>query len=303
MTRILVIGKQGQVGWELLRTLAPLGQVIALDRGTLDLSNSDSIRAAVRDIRPTVIVNAAAYTAVDKAESDTQLAMAINANAPGVMAEEAKKLSAMLVHFSTDYIFDGTKSTPYDEADRPNPLNAYGWSKLAGEDAIKAIGGDFLIFRTSWVYGWRGKNFLLTMLRLAKERSELRVVKDQVGCPTWSRMIAEVTAQVIGRLKYHPGFIREIGGIYNLSSEGQTNWYDFARAILRRLETESGRPAPNVIPIATEEYPLPAKRPRYSVLSKRRLCEVLEIEVPRWEDSLDLCLDELFAAAPVLVSG
>ena len=198
--RILVTGANGQVGWELQRTLQTLGDVVACDRGTLDLSDPDSIRGKVREIRPDVIVNAGAYTAVDRAESEPELAMAVNGVAPGVLAEEAKQLGALLLHYSTDYVFDGTKAEPYLESDAPNPVSVYGSSKLAGEKAVEAVGGAYLIFRTSWVYGGRGKNFLLTMLRLAGEREELRVVDDQFGAPTWCRTIAEATAQVVAKL-------------------------------------------------------------------------------------------------------
>jgi dTDP-4-dehydrorhamnose reductase len=191
MTRILLTGKNGQVGWELQRTLATLGEVVTLDRQDLDLADPDSIRRVVREHKPNLIVNAAAYTAVDKAEEESDLAMVINGTAPGILAEEAKRLSAAIIHYSTDYVFDGSKNTPYTEEDAPNPLNVYGRTKLAGERAIQAVGAPYLILRTSWVYGMRGKNFLLTILRLARERNEIKVVNDQIGAPTWSRIIAQ----------------------------------------------------------------------------------------------------------------
>ena len=201
--KILLTGKNGQVGWELERSLQPLGQVIAFDRSGLDLASPDSIRAVIREVKPELIVNPAAYTAVDKAESEPDLAMAVNGVAPGIIAEEAKRLGAALIHYSTDYVFDGTKAEPYTEDDVPKPINVYGKTKLAGEQAVQAIGVPHLIFRTSWVYGMRGKNFLLTILRMAKEKDELRIVDDQFGAPTWSRMIAETTAQVLAQF-YSP---------------------------------------------------------------------------------------------------
>ena len=194
LPRILLIGKIGQVGWELRRTLAPMARVACVDFPEIDLTSGDSIRRWVRETRPNIVINAAAYTAVDKAESEPDKAMKINGVAPGILAEEAKKLGALLVHYSTDYVFDGAKTEPYVETDPPNPLGAYGRSKLAGDEAVRAVGGAHLIFRLCWVYGARGQNFMLTMMRLAREREKLRVVGDQVGCPTWSRMIAETTA-------------------------------------------------------------------------------------------------------------
>ncbi|MDO9064018.1 MAG: dTDP-4-dehydrorhamnose reductase, partial [Sulfuricella sp.] len=226
--KILLIGKNGQVGWELQRTLATLGDVVAIDRQGMDLANPDSIRSAIRIIRPDLIANAAAYTAVDKAESEPELAMAINGIAPGIMAEEAKRLGAAMIHYSTDYVFDGTKTSPYTEEDAPNPLSVYGKTKFAGEQAILAVGIPHLIFRTSWVYGLRGRNFLQTILRLAKERDELKVVDDQIGAPTWSRMIAEATSQILAQsflpLTPHPSLLTQYGGIYNLTAAGRTSW-------------------------------------------------------------------------------
>ncbi|MBU1656493.1 MAG: dTDP-4-dehydrorhamnose reductase [Gammaproteobacteria bacterium] len=286
--KILLIGKNGQVGWELQRTLATLGDVVAIDRQGMDLANPDSIRNTIRTIRPDLIVNAAAYTAVDKAESEPELAMAINGIAPGIMAEEAKRLGAAMVHYSTDYVFDGTKTSPYTEDDIPNPISVYGKTKLAGEQAVQAAGIPYLIFRTSWVYGLRGRNFLLTILRLAKERDELRIVDDQIGAPTWSRMIAEATGQVLGQ-GFQPFVMRS--GIYNLTAAGQTSWHDFTRAI---LENASGliQPLPHLIPLATSEYPLPAPRPPYSTLSSIKLNRIFGVALPDWDASLTLCMDK-----------
>lgn len=301
--KILLTGKNGQVGWELQRTLATLGDVVAVDRQGMDLANPDSIRGVIRAVRPDLIVNAAAYTAVDKAESEPDLAMAINGIAPGIMAEEAKRLGAAMVHYSTDYVFDGAKTSPYTEEDAPNPLSVYGKTKLAGEQAIQAAGIPHLIFRTSWVYGLRGRNFLLTILRLAKERGELKIVDDQVGAPTWSRMIAEATAQILAQsflpLTPHPSLLTQYGGIYNLTASGRTSWHGFAKAILDSMTTQgpnpsplTPHPSPNLIPIATPEYPLPAPRPLYSMLSSAKLNRTFGVALPAWDDSLMLCMEE-----------
>lgn len=280
MTRILLTGRDGQVGHELERTLAPLGEVVALDRAGLDLADPDRIRAVVREAKPGIVVNAAAWTAVDKAEDGEAAAMAINGAAPGILAEEAKRLSALLVHYSTDYVFDGASPSPYAEDDAPNPINAYGRTKLAGERAIQAVGGRHLIFRTSWIYSLRGHNFLKTILRLAKERKELRVVADQVGAPTWSRMIAEATAICLAR---HGGQ----QGAYHLAAAGETSWHGFAQAIV----AAAGLPA-RVAPITTAEYPLPARRPANSRLDCGRIEKDFGLALPGWERQLALCLAE-----------
>lgn len=295
MSRILLAGKNGQVGWELQRTLATLGNVIALDRHDMDLANPDSIRRAVRDHKPNLIVNAAAYTAVDKAEEEPDLAMANNGTAPGILAEEAKRLGAALIHYSTDYVFDGNKNVPYSEDDAPNPLNVYGKTKLAGELAIQAVGAPHLIFRTSWVYGVRGKNFFMTILRLAKERNELRVVNDQIGAPTWSCMIAEATAQILAQIHSRPAsfpqLFKDISGIYHLTAGGQTSWFGFAKAILTHCYS-SAASVPRLTPIGTEEYPTPAKRPKNSVLSNAKLNHKFGLIMPDWEISLRLCSED-----------
>jgi dTDP-4-dehydrorhamnose reductase len=314
--RILVTGKTGQVGWELQRTLATLGEVIALDRHGMDLANPDSIRRAAREIKPNLIVNAAAYTEVDKAEKEPDLAMAINGVAPGILAEEAKRLNAAVVHYSTDYVFDGNKDSPYTEEDAPNPLNVYGKTKLVGEQAIQAVGVPYLIFRTSWVYGTRAKNFLLTILRLAKERDELRIVNDQIGAPTWSRMIAEATAQVLAQLyspathypsaltavespiSHNPLLITDIGGIYHMTAADFTSWHGFASLIVETLKSQgkiSSVRATAVVPIATAAYPLPAKRPKDSRLNTARFTKQFGLVMPRWDTGVRLCLEELLA--------
>ncbi|TSA49580.1 MAG: dTDP-4-dehydrorhamnose reductase [Nitrosomonadales bacterium] len=291
--KILLTGMLGQVGWELRRSLAPLGQVIAVDRAQLDLADPDAIRHVVREVRPTLIVNPAAYTAVDQAESEPKLAMAVNGIAPGILAEEAKRLGAMLVHYSTDYVFDGAKHGAYQETDATNPLGVYGTTKLAGEQAIQAIAGQHLIFRTAWVYGLRGRNFFLTMLRLAQEKDALRVVDDQRGSPTWSRMIAETTALAIARWNGAES------GIYHLTCGGETSWYGFAQAILQEYQArqaERNWPPLKVAPgdieaITTEQYPLPAKRPANSVLDNSRLEAAFAVAVPDWREALSLAMD------------
>lgn len=300
---ILITGRNGQVGWELERCLTGLGHIIATDRTTLDVADPDSIRRTIRDLRPDVIVNPAAYTAVDKAESEPDIAMQVNGIGPGIMAEEAKQLGALLVHYSTDYVFDGTKPAPYTESDEPNPINVYGKTKLAGERAIQAAGGRHLILRTSWVYGARGKNFLLTMLRLAKERDELRIVDDQSGAPTWSRTIAQITAHILARLipqsESRKGRGREqdrnadSSGVYHLTAEGAATWCRFAEAIFQLGAEKKLCRVPAVHPIATEDYPLPASRPKNSRLDTHKLCSQFGLLLPAWDAALAQCMEEI----------
>ncbi len=287
---ILLIGKVGQVGWELRRTLAPLGRLVSIDYPEIDLTDGGSIRKWVHDTAPAVVVNAAAYTAVDKAESEPDRCRQINGLAPGILAEEAKKLGALLVHYSTDYIFDGTKSTDYLEGDLPNPLSAYGCSKLAGDQAVQQVAGDHLIFRLCWVYGARGQNFMLTMMRLARERKTLRVVRDQFGCPTWSRMIAEATALALKQVldAPEPG---AFSGVYHLAASGHTSWHGFAQAIVR-LMPEEGKKCKLVEPITTQDYPAAAKRPAYSVLGCEKLKRTFGLQLPDWEESLEQVLEQ-----------
>jgi dTDP-4-dehydrorhamnose reductase len=308
--RILLTGKSGQVGHDLHDLLPRLGEVVALDRQHLDLSQPDEIRRVVREIHPDLIVNAAAYTAVDQAEKEESLAEAINARAPAIIAEEAKRIDAAVVHYSTDYVFDGSKKSPYEEGDRTNPLNAYGRTKLAGEQAIRDSGAHQLIFRTAWVYSTRGKNFLLTILRLATERDELRIVNDQFGAPTWSREIAsasvEVLRQVLDRKEKSSAWM-DLGGTYHVTAAGGTTWYDFAKAILEEGKTQNaarnswfaaatcGKPlvATKVVPINTSDYPTPARRPAYSVLSNARLEQKFGIKLADWRTQLHrACADE-----------
>jgi dTDP-4-dehydrorhamnose reductase len=287
--RILLIGKIGQVGWELRRTLAPMARVTCVDFPEIDLTSGDSIRRWMHETRPNIVINAAAYTAVDKAESEPDKAMKINGVAPGILAEEANKLGALLVHYSTDYVFDGAKTEPYVETDAPNPLGAYGRTKLAGDEAVRAIGGAHLIFRLCWVYGVRGQNFMLTMMRLAREREKLRVVGDQVGCPTWSRMIAETTALALKQVVAAPD-PAPFTGTYHLASSGVTSWHGFADAIIKLMPAD-GKKCTQVEAISTAEYPTPTKRPAYSVLSCDKLERVFGLRLPHWEDSLKQVLE------------
>jgi len=293
-SKILIFGGTGQVGFELQRKLATVGQIVGIGGPRVDFSRADLIRAAVRAAEPAVIVNAAAYTAVDKAESEPELAAAVNGVAPGVLAEEARRLGCLLVHYSTDYVFDGAKQGPYLETDTPNPLNVYGRTKLAGDEAILAVGGDALILRTTWVYGPRGSNFLLTMLRMAKERPELRIVDDQIGAPTSSEAIAQATAEILARiLAPAGGGLQGRGGIYNLTCAGETSWFGFAKSFLTTEAQLSGTKLPNLIPIKTSEFPRPAKRPANSRLSCRRLEETFGVRMPTWEAALGRVFDTL----------
>lgn len=285
MTRILLTGSSGQVGYELLRSLQGLGEIVAVDRDHMDLADLDRVREVIRAVRPTLIVNPAAYTAVDAAESDPALAMRINAEAPAVLAQEARRLGAAMIHYSTDYVFDGTKAAAYSEDDPTCPINVYGRTKLAGEQAIQAAGIKHLILRTSWVYGVRGKNFLLTVLRLARERDELRIVADQHGSPTWCRTIADSTAHIVAQI--HCGGLswEEISGVYHMTAQGSTSWHGFTEAILAHPSVER---KPTVTPIATSDYPLPARRPGNSVLDCQRFMETF-CGLPQWDAALRLC--------------
>ncbi len=300
---ILLIGNNGQVGRELHRMLPQLGELTSLGRSQLDLSKPEEIRSVIRTVRPNFIVNAAAHTAVDKAETEQALARAMNTEAPALMAEEAKSIGALLVHYSTDYVFDGSKASPYTEEDPTNPQNVYGRTKLEGELAIQNSGAFNLIFRTEWVYGTEGRNFLLTILRLATQREELRIVCDQIGAPTTSREIARATTKILSQIQAqgNGSFSPEnISGTYHMTAGGQTTWFDFAQAILERASkidaqvpwfaaaTEK-RPliARHVIPIPASEYPTPARRPAYSVLSNERLARAFSVRLPDWGTQLD----------------
>ncbi|MBR8377181.1 dTDP-4-dehydrorhamnose reductase [Burkholderia cenocepacia] len=288
---ILVTGVNGQVGFELLRSLQGLGRVVACDRSMLDLSDLDRVRSVVRELKPSIIVNPAAYTAVDKAETDVDAARRLNAEVPRAFAEEAARLGAALVHYSTDYVFDGTKEGAYVETDATNPQNVYGLTKLEGEQAIAATGCAHLILRTSWVYGRRGKNFLLTMLKLGSERPELRVVADQVGAPTWSKTIATATAHIVAQALAadDADWWAQRSGVYHFTSAGATSWHGFAEAIFAQA---MGEHAPKVLPIPASDYPVPAKRPSNSRLSHDKLTEAFGLRLPDWADALKLCLSE-----------
>lgn len=283
--KILLVGKDGQVGRRLQRTLTPLGEVVAVGREVVDLAQPDSIVRTVRAVRPDLIVNAAAYTAVDKAESEPDLAHAVNAVAPGIMAEEAGQLGAAIVHYSTDYVFDGKKATPYDETDSPAPAGVYGRTKLAGEQAIQAVGTAHLILRTSWVYDCSGKNFLLTILRLAHEREELKVVNDQTGAPTPSALIADVTAQIF-REGNPAELLHHQGGLYHLTASGQTTWYDFARAIVEGDPRRDRQRLQRLLPITTDQYPTAAQRPVYSTLNCEKLSATFDLSLMEWQMGL-----------------
>nr|WP_254216069.1 dTDP-4-dehydrorhamnose reductase [Burkholderia multivorans] len=289
----MLTGINGQVGFELQRTLQGLGNVVALDRSRLDLSRLDQVRDVVRDLKPDLIVNPAAYTAVDQAETDVAMATRLNAEAPAVLAEEAKRIGAALIHYSTDYVFSGTKAGPYVEDDAVDPQNVYGRTKLDGERAIAASGCAHLIFRTSWVYGTRGKNFLLTMLRLGAERDELKVVADQIGAPTWSNTIATLTAHVVAQATCAP--VRDEwwhahSGIYHLCAAGSTSWHGFAEAIFRLADLPK---KPTVMPIPASAYPTPAKRPANSQMSNAKLAKHFGLHAPHWEAALALCIMQM----------
>jgi len=288
--RILLLGKNGQVGWELERTLMPLGAVSAVDLPEVNLADADGIRRLVREARPEVIVNAAAYTAVDRAESEPDLAMAVNGLAPAILAEEARALDSLLVHFSTDYVFDGEKRQAYVETDLPNPINVYGKTKLAGEVGIRASGGAYLILRTSWVYSLRGDSFVTKMLRWAREQEVVRVVNDQVASPTWARLLAEVVAQLIaggiGRLH------RRIG-LYHLAGTGSASRFQWAESILSLDPHPEEQRRREIVPASSAEFPAPARRPAFSALDCEQFASVFGLSLPGWRQSLQLALHDV----------
>jgi dTDP-4-dehydrorhamnose reductase len=284
--RILLVGADGQVGAELRRTLAPLGQVIGVDRAEIDLADESAIRALLRAERPGLVVNAAAYTAVDKAESDADAAYAVNARAPAVLAQEAAALGAWLIHYSTDYVYAGDKVGPYVETDPTGPLGVYGASKLAGDQAVAAVGGQHLVLRTSWVYGARGGNFVKTMIRLARERETLSVVSDQVGAPTSARQIAEATAQIAQQLPQDDD--AALSGVYHLQGGGEASWYEFAVAIVEQLREADAATVRcrEVRPIPTSAYPTPARRPANSRLDCGKLRQAFGLSLAGWRVEL-----------------
>ena len=285
--KILINGRHGQVSHELQQRLGAVGELVVLGRDQLDLAQPDQIRHQVQNIRPDLIINAAAHTAVDLAESEPQSAFAINAVAPGILAEEALALDIPLIHYSTDYVFDGMKAGPYNEDDTPNPLGVYGKSKLAGEQAIRDVQGQYLILRTSWVYSTHGRNFLLTMQRLLQEKPELRVVADQIGAPTWAGTIANSTLALIERWQ-----TSQVAnwGTYHLSAQGETSWFGFAQAIGEALR-QQGKPCADLLPIPSSDYPTPAARPLNSRLDCSRLQRDWGVSQPDWQTALRECLN------------
>jgi dTDP-4-dehydrorhamnose reductase len=291
MMRILLLGKYGQLGWELHRTLAPLGEVIALEYPEIDLSQEADAPRVVRQVRPQVIVNASAYTAVDRAESESGLAYAINARTPGILAEEARDLGAALIHYSTDYVFDGGKGSPYEEGDVPNPLGVYGRSKLEGERAVEQVGGVYLILRTSWVYSLRRDSFVTKVLQWSRKQSSLRVVDDQVSNPTWARMLAEVTAQLLvkGREDLLT-WLGERGGLYHLAGDGFASRLAWAQAILRCDPHKDEQVTREVLPASTLDFPTPAQRPLFSALDCQKFARTFGLLLPPWEEALQLAM-------------
>lgn len=293
--KILLLGSNGQVGFELARSLLPLGEIVALNRSQADLTNLENLRAIVQTIRPDVLVNAAAYTSVDKAETERETAFLINAQAVDILAQEAKNLNALLIHYSTDYVFDGTKDFPYFENDTTNPLNVYGESKLAGELAIQESTANYLIFRTTWVFAARGQNFVNSIVRLASEREELNIVADQIGAPTWSRLIADTTAHCLRQTIQERNAKIFESGIFNLTSSGETSWFEFAKKIVELTRTKNVEFQNRVInPIPTSAYPTPAKRPANSRLATDKLFQRFHVKMPNWEETLKLCLEEKY---------
>jgi dTDP-4-dehydrorhamnose reductase len=300
LPRILIVGAAGQVGRELQRSFGDAGEIICHDLDTVDLADPVQIRAMVRGAAPHIILNAAAYTAVDRAESEPEAAMAVNSTAPRVLAEEARHCNALLVHYSTDYVFDGTKLGPWIESDKPNPLNVYGASKLAGEEAVQQVGGRYLIFRTSWVYGPHGRNFLLTMLRLAREREELSIVDDQFGAPTSSIELADATRAIVnGVLEGRVGSTENWAGLYHMTCSGSTSWCGFASAIFSRAGGLLHGKVPAIKPVLSSEYITPASRPQNSVLSNEKLYARFGAKLASWEAALDAVILRLTAETPV----
>ena len=304
--KIVIVGRNGQLAWEANRQFQGLGQIICVGRPEFDLADIDGVRAELRRIKPCIVVNAAAYTVVDQAESEPEAAMKINSEAPAAMAEEAKRMGALFVSYSTDYVFDGSSASSYLETDATAPLNVYGSSKLSGERAVEAVGGSHLIFRTSWVYGARGKNFLKTILKLAGERPELRIVDDQVGAPTWSRDLAASARKIIEQLiaeslsaKISIGeALGDRRGIYHMTAAGSVSWYGFATAIveeMRKRRSSEGNLA-KVVPIPSSQYPTPALRPHNSRLCNQKLSSVFGVSLPPWRESLVAVMAELAKA-------
>lgn len=291
MMRILLLGKNGQLGWELLRSLSPLGKVLALDYPEIDLAKDDFI-AVTHAYQPQVIINATAYTAVDRAESEPEVAMAVNARAPGILAEQALKLGAALIHYSTDYVFDGAKGSDYTETDAPNPLGAYGRSKLEGELAIQQVGGAHLILRTSWVYSLRRESFVTKVLEWARQQTTLRVVSDQVGNPTWARMLAEISAQMLAKGNQDiAGWAGEHSGVYHLAGSDRASRLEWAQAILQLDPRKAEQRVQEILPARSADFPTPARRPLHSALNCDKFTHTFGLQLPPWRETLQLAMD------------
>jgi len=292
--RILLIGNTGQLGWELERTLAPLGKVASIDYPELDLSEPEAVRSEISSVRPDVLINATAYTAVDRAETEIDTAMAINVRAPEIMAEEAKKLHALFIHYSTDYVFDGTKNALYVEHDTSNPINVYGRSKLAGEKAIEAIGGFYLIFRTSWVYSLRRDSFVTKVLQWSRTNQTLKIVSDQVSSPTWSRMLAEVNAYLLIKGGDQPmAWLHDRVGLYHLAGAGSVSRFEWAKAVLKLDPRPSEQVTREILPARTDDFPIPAKRPLYTALDCSHFTETFGLQLPDWQTALQLAMENV----------
>ena len=292
MLRILLIGRSGQLGWELQRCLAPLGEVVTYDYPEIDLAKPASLPEFVRGVHPQVIVNAAAYTNVDKAENEAELARQINAISPGVLAEEARRLGAAFIHYSTDYVFDGCKGAPYVESDAPHPLNVYGQTKLEGEQAVQAAGGAYLVLRTSWVYSLRQGGFVTKVLQWAREQETLRIVDDQISSPTWARMLAEATALIVAQGRDDPvGYLQEKTGLYHLAGSGACSRFEWARAILELDPKKSEQKVRQLLPAKSSEFPTPAERPMISVLECGKFEQFFGLRMPEWREALKLAIN------------
>jgi dTDP-4-dehydrorhamnose reductase len=296
LTKILLLGRDGQVGWELHRILPLIGKVTAIGRQELDLANEVDLRRVVRELEPEMVVNAAAYTDVDKAESEPELAHKVNADAPLILAQECELLDATLIHFSTDYVFDGSKREPYSEDDAPNPLNVYGASKLKGEESIQAVGGRYLILRSSWVYGLRRKSFPIKVLSWSRTQKQMRVVEDQISGPTWCRVLAEASALAIAKIvdlgeTWHAG----LAGVYHLACAGEASRLEWAREIIELDPQAEDQIATEIRPARSEEFPTPAKRPEYTTLEASRFCQTFKLMMPDWRESLRRAMEGLGA--------
>jgi len=290
--RILLLGRDGQIGWELQRSLLPQGEVVAVGHPEIDLTDFKKLKELVQNVKPQIILNAAAYTNVELAESEPEQALAVNGTAPGILAEEAKALQALLIHYSTDYVFDGEKGSPYIESDRPNPINMYGKSKLIGEQSIQQVGGAYLILRTSWVYSLRKKCFVTNLLAWARKNQTLRIVTDQVSNPTWCRMLAVATARILEGTSHSINRLKERSGLYHLAGSGYTSRFDFARAILANLPADFPSLVERILPASTQDFHDQARRPKFSALNTNKFSQLFPVEIPAWEHSLQLALGD-----------